>query len=119
MAQAHPGEGVRRCPPGFPHGAAPPPLRKARLGRDDRRDALLHPGPALCAAGALHAEGPLMIAEWRASGRPVAVVGLARSGVAATLLLRDRGVPVYASDSGASDQLEAAARELCAAGADV
>jgi UDP-N-acetylmuramoylalanine--D-glutamate ligase len=60
-----------------------------------------------------------MIAEWRASGRPVAVVGLARSGVAATLLLRDRGVPVYASDSGASDQLEAAARELCAAGADV
>ena len=60
-----------------------------------------------------------MIAEWRAAGRPVAVVGLARSGVAATLLLRDRGVPVYASDSAAPERLEGAARELRAAGADV
>jgi UDP-N-acetylmuramoylalanine--D-glutamate ligase len=60
-----------------------------------------------------------MIEEWRASGRPVAVVGLARSGVAATLLLRERGVPVYASDSAAPDRLEGAARELRAAGASV
>jgi UDP-N-acetylmuramoylalanine--D-glutamate ligase len=60
-----------------------------------------------------------MIAEWRASGRAVAVVGLARSGVAATLLLRDRGVPVYASDSGQSGTLAAAAAELRAAGAQV
>jgi UDP-N-acetylmuramoylalanine--D-glutamate ligase len=60
-----------------------------------------------------------MIAEWRASGRAVAVVGLARSGVAATLLLRERGVPVYASDNEKGGRLEAAAAELRAAGADV
>lgn len=36
--------------------------------------------------------------RWRATGREVAVVGLARSGVAAGLLLRREGVPVYASD---------------------
>jgi UDP-N-acetylmuramoylalanine--D-glutamate ligase len=60
-----------------------------------------------------------MIAEWRASGRSVAVVGLARSGVAATLLLRDRGVPVYASDNERGDRLEPAAAQLRAAGADV
>ncbi len=60
-----------------------------------------------------------MIAEWRTSGRPVAVMGLARSGVAATLLLRDRGVPVYASDAAPPERLEGPARELRAAGADV
>ena len=60
-----------------------------------------------------------MIEMWRASGRPVAVVGLARSGVAATLLLRERGVAVYASDSAPPDRLEATARELEAAGAAV
>ena len=60
-----------------------------------------------------------MIAEWRASGRTVAVVGLARSGVAATLLLRERGVPVYASDNESGGRLEAAGAELRAAGADV
>jgi UDP-N-acetylmuramoylalanine--D-glutamate ligase len=60
-----------------------------------------------------------MIAAWRASGRPVAVVGLARSGVAASLLLRERGVPVYASDSAPPEQLEGAACELSAAGAEV
>ncbi len=60
-----------------------------------------------------------MIAEWRASGRPVAVVGLARSGVAASLLLRERGVAVYASDSAAPDGMEAATRPLRDLGADV
>ncbi len=60
-----------------------------------------------------------MIAAWRASGRPVAVVGLARSGVAATLLLRERGVPVYASDAAPPERLAEVARELRAAGADV
>jgi UDP-N-acetylmuramoylalanine--D-glutamate ligase len=60
-----------------------------------------------------------MIAEWRATGRAVAVVGLARSGVAATLLLRERGVPVYASDNEKEGRLEAAAAELRAAGAHV
>jgi UDP-N-acetylmuramoylalanine--D-glutamate ligase len=60
-----------------------------------------------------------MIHAWRASGRPVAVVGLARSGVAATLLLRDRGVPVYASDTAKPERLEAVAATLRAAGAEV
>ncbi|HLQ21593.1 MAG TPA: UDP-N-acetylmuramoyl-L-alanine--D-glutamate ligase [Gemmatimonadales bacterium] len=60
-----------------------------------------------------------MIAEWRASGREVAVVGLGKSGVAATLLLRGREVPVYASDSGTGPVLEAQADELRQAGAAV
>ncbi|MGB7211765.1 MAG: UDP-N-acetylmuramoyl-L-alanine--D-glutamate ligase [Gemmatimonadales bacterium] len=41
-----------------------------------------------------------MIDRWLRDGREVAVIGLGRSGVAATRLLRARGVPVYASDSG-------------------
>jgi len=60
-----------------------------------------------------------MIAEWRASGRELAVVGLGKSGVAATLLLRARAVPVYASDSGTGPALEAQAGELRQAGAAV
>lgn len=36
--------------------------------------------------------------RWRASGREAAVIGLAKSGVAAGLLLRREGIPVYASD---------------------
>jgi UDP-N-acetylmuramoylalanine--D-glutamate ligase len=60
-----------------------------------------------------------MIDEWRASGKPVAVVGLARSGIAATLLLRERGVPVYASDAAPPETLADAARRLRDAGADV
>jgi UDP-N-acetylmuramoylalanine--D-glutamate ligase len=36
--------------------------------------------------------------RWRATGREAAVLGLARSGLAAALLLRREGVPVYASD---------------------
>jgi len=58
-----------------------------------------------------------MIAEWRASGQEVAVVGLGKSGVAATLLLRAREVPVYASDSGTGPSLDAQAGELRQAGA--
>lgn len=36
--------------------------------------------------------------RWRAGGREAAVIGLATSGVAAALLLRREGIPVYASD---------------------
>ncbi|HEU4587409.1 MAG TPA: UDP-N-acetylmuramoyl-L-alanine--D-glutamate ligase [Gemmatimonadales bacterium] len=61
----------------------------------------------------------MLIERWRAAGRPVAVVGLGKSGVAATLLLRARGLPVYASDVGTSPALEAQAAELRAAGARV
>ncbi|HTC24641.1 MAG TPA: hypothetical protein VK688_09775, partial [Gemmatimonadales bacterium] len=60
-----------------------------------------------------------MIEAWRASGREVAVVGLGKSGVAATLLLRDRGVAAYASDAGKSPALEAQAGLLRSAGAAV
>src|SRR5712692_7681072 len=41
------------------------------------------------------------------SGRKVAVVGLGKSGVAAPLLLRHHGLPVYASDTGTAAQFEA------------
>jgi UDP-N-acetylmuramoylalanine--D-glutamate ligase len=60
-----------------------------------------------------------MLETWRASGREVAVVGLGRSGVAATLLLRDHAVPVYASDTGSGPRFEEWAAPLRAVGADV
>ena len=53
VVQAHPGPGVRRRPPGLPHGAAAPPLREARLGRDHGGDPVLHPRAVLRAGGAL------------------------------------------------------------------
>ena len=37
---------------------------------------------------------------WRADGREIAVIGLGKSGVAATRLLRQEGLAVYASDAG-------------------
>ncbi len=43
----------------------------------------------------------MSFAAWRATGREAAVVGLARSGVAAALLLRRERIPVYASDASA------------------
>ena len=57
--------------------------------------------------------------EWRRSGREVAVVGLGKSGVAATLLLRSLGVPVYASDTGTGAQFDAWGTTLRDAGAAV
>ena len=57
--------------------------------------------------------------RWIASGREVAVVGLGKSGVSATLLLRSRGVRVYSSDSGSGPTFDAWARTLGAAGAEV
>jgi UDP-N-acetylmuramoylalanine--D-glutamate ligase len=60
-----------------------------------------------------------MIEAWRASGRDVAVVGLGKSGVAATRLLRMERIPVYASDVGKGEQLESQAAELRAEGAAV
>ncbi|MGH7586161.1 MAG: hypothetical protein ACREMH_07935, partial [Gemmatimonadales bacterium] len=61
----------------------------------------------------------MIFARWRQSGREVAVLGLARSGEAAALLLRDRGVPVYASDAGSGADLEARAVRVREAGAAV
>ncbi|HEX2610327.1 MAG TPA: hypothetical protein VHK68_04900, partial [Gemmatimonadales bacterium] len=45
-------------------------------------------------------ESRVLFDQWLASAREVAVVGLGKSGVAATLLLRELGIPVYASDVG-------------------
>jgi len=63
--------------------------------------------------------GANLFAEWRESGREVAVVGLGKSGVAATLLLRRRGIPVYASDSGRGPVFDEWAARLGEAGAAV
>jgi len=61
----------------------------------------------------------MTIAEWRNAGAEVAVIGLGRSGYAATRLLLARGVRVYASDAAAPDRLEAIRRELVPLGAAV
>ncbi|MFL5492837.1 MAG: UDP-N-acetylmuramoyl-L-alanine--D-glutamate ligase [Gemmatimonadales bacterium] len=63
--------------------------------------------------------GPDLFAQWRESGREVAVVGLGKSGVAATLLLRRRDIPVYASDSGRGPVFDEWAARLREAGAAV
>ena len=60
-----------------------------------------------------------MIDAWRASGREVAVVGLGKSGVAATRLLRASQIRVYASDAGTGPALAAQAADLVGAGAAV
>lgn len=57
--------------------------------------------------------------EWRRTGKEVAVVGLGKSGVAATLLLRNQALPVYASDTGTGTHFDAWAATLRAAGATV
>mgnify|MGYP003581262083 CR=1 FL=1 len=60
-----------------------------------------------------------MIDDWKARGGEVAVVGLGKSGVAAGLLLRERGVQVYASDTGTTEAHERWAAQLGEAGAQV
>ena len=55
---------------------------------------------------------------WPASGDgEIAVVGLARSGRAASELLRGHGFSVYASDAGTSEAIRSSASELAALGA--
>ena len=51
-------------------------------------------------------EGSALFQRWRASGKEVAVVGLGKSGVSASRLLRSHGIPVYASDSGSGKELD-------------
>lgn len=60
-----------------------------------------------------------MLERVATDGREVAVIGLGRSGVAATRLLREAGVRVYASDAGRSPALETSAAGLGALGAAV
>jgi UDP-N-acetylmuramoylalanine--D-glutamate ligase len=61
--------------------------------------------------------GIALFDQWRRTGHEVAVVGLGKSGVAATLLLLDHGIPVYASDSGSGAALQASSQALSRAGA--
>jgi UDP-N-acetylmuramoylalanine--D-glutamate ligase len=63
--------------------------------------------------------GEVLFDRWLATEREVAVVGLGKSGVAATLLLRDRGIPVYASDTGSGPSYDEWAGSLRQAGAQV
>jgi UDP-N-acetylmuramoylalanine--D-glutamate ligase len=64
-------------------------------------------------------EAGALFDQWLASAREIAVVGLGKSGVSATLLLRGLGIPVYASDTARGPAYEAWARELRAVGAQV
>ena len=63
------------------------------------------------------ATGASLFDRWRASSREVAVVGLGKSGVSATLLLRSLDIPVYASDTGVGPVFDGWARTLREAGA--
>jgi UDP-N-acetylmuramoylalanine--D-glutamate ligase len=65
------------------------------------------------------ANGSALLERWSAQGEEVAVVGLGKSGVSATLLLRSRGIPVYASDTGSGPAYDQWAATLHAAGAAV
>jgi UDP-N-acetylmuramoylalanine--D-glutamate ligase len=61
----------------------------------------------------------MTLADWEATGREIAVIGLGRSGVAAARFLRARGLPVYASDARQDDTLTRAGEALTALGAAV
>jgi len=60
-----------------------------------------------------------MILERGLRGGEIAVLGLGRSGVAATRLLREGGIRVYASDRGDTPELARHREELVAIGAEV
>ena len=60
-----------------------------------------------------------LLDDLRADGRETAIIGLGKSGVAAGLLLRDQGVPVYASEIRDSETTRGWAAPLRAAGAAV
>lgn len=59
------------------------------------------------------------VAAAKLKGQEAAVVGLARSGVAACRLLRHMGIKVYASDEKQTPELEASAAKLRSEGCDV
>ncbi|HYC31180.1 MAG TPA: UDP-N-acetylmuramoyl-L-alanine--D-glutamate ligase [Gemmatimonadales bacterium] len=63
--------------------------------------------------------GIALVDGWLAGDSEVAVVGLGKSGVAASLLLRDYGVRVYASDTGTGAAHQSWAETVRAAGAAV
>ena len=61
----------------------------------------------------------MILEQITASRAEAAVLGLGRSGVAATRMLRAAGIPVYASDTGAGEPYEQTAAQLRDAGATV
>jgi UDP-N-acetylmuramoylalanine--D-glutamate ligase len=65
------------------------------------------------------AERARLFDRWLATGEEIAVVGLGKSGVAASLLLRRLGLGVYASDTGSGPSYESWARNLRQTGASV
>jgi UDP-N-acetylmuramoylalanine--D-glutamate ligase len=63
--------------------------------------------------------GSTLLERWSAGEDEISVVGLGKSGVSATLLLRSRGIAVYASDNGSGPSYEEWAATLRNAGATV
>src|SRR6267378_6097205 len=116
MAEAPLRQGIRRRPQGFSNGSATSSFRKTRLGGAAGRDALLHPGGAVRDDCAGDAQGtmtqPLVPDAWRRPGGVVAIIGLGKSGVAASRLLAREGVRVYASDASDHPYAGAAAEAL-------
>jgi UDP-N-acetylmuramoylalanine--D-glutamate ligase len=64
-------------------------------------------------------DGSTLLERWSAGQSEVSVVGLGKSGVSATLLLRSRGIPVYASDNGSGPSYDQWAITLREVGASV
>src|SRR5256712_4924168 len=75
-------------------------------------DALLHPRRAVRGDRARDAQGAMIPEAWRRGEGEVAVVGLGRSGIAATRLLVREGARVYASDAAERPQHASGLQEL-------
>ncbi len=114
-------------PEDLPHDAAPPPLRAHRLGGGEDHGPLLDRGGAGRAARREHLParreralaGPMMTAPRTPirtvddlRGRRTAVLGLARSGVAACRFLADAGAVVVAYDRRPASELVAEVASL-------
>src|SRR6267142_318893 len=116
MAEAPLRQGIRRRPQGLSNGSAASSFRKTRLGGAAGGDAFLHPGGAVRDDCAGDAQGtmtqPLVPDAWRRPGGVVAIIGLGKSGVAASRLLAREGVRVYASDASDHPYAGAAAEAL-------
>src|SRR5690606_23083252 len=93
-------EGTSRLPP----STDPPSFRVEGMDRDTGGDPLLDPGDHLRIHRAHHTQAEMIPDEW--SRGEIAVIGLGKSGIAASRLLVRRGHRVYASDSGSSPLME-------------
>jgi UDP-N-acetylmuramoylalanine--D-glutamate ligase len=84
----------------------------------ENRHPILDPRHLLRVHRAQHAQAAMITLpeKWRAG--EIAVIGLGKSGVAASRLLRTAGIRVYASDSASSDGVREGAKAVRAEGAD-